>query len=392
MAQPLWKSQEEALEKLRNGKILAGGVGSGKSRVAVAYWDRKTECDEVVVITTAMKRDSKEWGKDFAALGLYSEKDQKRITVDSWERIKNYTDVKDKFFIFDEQRVVGNGVWVKSFLKITQNNEWILLSATPGDTWMDYIPVFVANGFYRNRTEFVRQHVVFNRFVRYPKVERYLGEKLLEQHRRNVLVYMDTPRDTVRNIGLITTKYDKELYEKGTKERFNYFKNEPMRNAAELCYFQRRVVNDSDQRYEMLVNMIQTMGYRRVIIFYSFNYELERLRGLKEDLGVPVYERNGHRHDDFDDNNGDWVYLVQYSSGSEAWNCITTNVMFFYSRTYSWKVREQAMGRIDRANTPFKKLTYYEMSSDSSIDKAIDRAIKNKMIFNEEAYVNSLRY
>lgn len=379
----LWKHQADALEKMHNGCILLGGVGSGKSRTAIAYWLEKTSCEKLVIITTAMKRDSLEWEGDLAAFGKSTHFDD--ISIDSWNKIGNFVDVEGALFIFDEQRLVGSGAWTKAFLKISKKNQWILLSGTPGDTWMDYIPVFVANGFYKNRTAFTQEHVIYDRFAKYPKVQRYVGEGKLVRLRRRILVEMPTTRHTVRHVKRHLLGYDKELYDKGTKERFDYFKDEPMINASSLCYFQRRVVNSSGDRREKLVELLRD-SVPRAIIFYSFDYELAILREVCAELGRTWFERNGHKHDILDESLEEWVYLVQYSSGSEAWNCVSTDTIILFSQVYSWRVREQVMGRIDRMNTPFKDLYYHEFSSNSTIDFAISRAIQTKKRFNESAY------
>lgn len=383
----LWEHQEKALQSLSSGKILAGGVGSGKSVTAIAWYDREFRAGTpLVIITTAMKRDSLEWQKDLARFGLSPSDDP--IIVDSWNKIKDYVGVTDAVFIFDEQKLVGNGTWVKSFLKIAEANKWILLSGTPGDVWMDYVPVFLANGFYKNRTAFTREHVVYSRFTKYPKVERYIGQRKLSLLRSRVLVEMPVERSTVRHICPTQVDYSREFYDEGTKQRFDYFKQEPMQDAGALCYYQRKVVNSSDSRYERCLELCRTIP--RVVIFYSFDYELERLRDLGPSLKRPLWERNGHKHEQIDENEDEWIYLVQYTSGSEAWNCTTTDSMILYSQTYSWKVREQAMGRIDRMNTTYTDLYYYEMTSDSSIDLAIRKAIDRKRTFNERSYESSL--
>ena len=62
----LMDHQKEPLEKLSNGKILNGGVGSGKSIVALAYYAQKDCNGDLIVITTAKTRDSLEWEGDAA--------------------------------------------------------------------------------------------------------------------------------------------------------------------------------------------------------------------------------------------------------------------------------------------------------------------------------------
>lgn len=372
--------QFKALTELDNGKILWGGVGSGKSRVAAAYYETEHRHKNVIVITTAKKRDSKDWEKEFADIVVGKEKDATLhglLTVDSWNNIDKYSEIRDSFFIFDEQRLVGSGKWVKAFLKIAKNNKWILLSATPGDTWMDYIPVFVANGFYKNRTEFIRKHVVYTPYVKFPKVQKYLGSGYLNQLRNKILVHMPYEKTTVRNSQTIFTEYNKDLFDSVVKNRWHIFQDRPIKDIAELFGVLRRVVNSDSSRVRALKDLMEI--HPKMVVFYNFNYELEILRRLGQE--IEVTEWNGHRHEEIP--TGDrWLYLVQYVAGSEGWNCVETNAVVFYSLTYSYKIWEQAHGRIDRMNTPFVDLFYYIFRSKSPIDLGIWRSLKNKQNFN----------
>jgi hypothetical protein len=371
----LYPHQKRAINQLKTGSILYGGVGSGKSLTAIAYYYKNEYPKDLYIITTARKRDTLDWIEEAKVYGV------KPIKVDSWNNIKKYINIKDSFFIFDEQRLIGSGVWVKSFLKIVKLNEWILLSATPGDTWMDYIPVFVANGFYRNRTQFIKRHVIFNRFLNFPKVERYIDTHRLEKMKEYVLVPMEYEKKIKAFYEDISVGYDKEKLEIITKKRWNPFKDKPIKNMAELVFNSRKVVNSSIDRLTQTLVLLEK--HRRLVIFYNFNYELDILRTLPDyDSDIKVSEYNGHKHEPIPDSEK-WAYLVQYISGSEAWNCIETNVILFYSLNYSYRMMIQAAGRIDRMNTPFSKLYYYRFISDSLIDKAIKKSIKNKKKFNE---------
>jgi hypothetical protein len=306
------------------------------------------------------------------------------VVVDSWNNIKKYKDVEGAFFIFDEQRVVGSGAWVKSFLQIAKNNNWILLSATPGDTWQDYIPVFIANGFYKNRTEFTREHIIYSRFTKFPKIDRYLNTGRLIRLRNRILVNMDFRRETISHHEDVYVKYSIEKYKDVTRKRWNPWTNKPIVNASELCYSLRKVVNTDESRQLALLEIIEK--HSRAIIFYNFDYELELLRNLYYGENVEVSEWNGHKHQPIPD--GDkWIYLVQYNAGAEGWNCIKTDTIIFYSQNYSYKVMVQSSGRIDRLNTPYTDLYYYHLKSRSGIDLAISKALKNKKQFNEMRFV-----
>lgn len=382
----LFDHQKAALEKLHSGSILCGGVGSGKSITGIAwYWKNvfeKEPCD-LYIITTARKRDTLEWDRECARFGLSDEREKSmggvKVTIDSWNNIGKYTGVKGCFFLFDEQRVVGYGAWVKSFLKITKANQWILLSATPGDTWMDYIPVFIANGFYKNKTEFCRRHVVYNRFARYPQVSRFVEEKHLNRLRSDILVTMDFTRQTIAHHERVVIGYDREKYDSVMRTRWNPYKDQPIAEASELCQTLRKIVGSDPGRIAKIREIMKT--HPRVIIFYNYDYELEILRKLK----CTVAEWNGHKHDPLPEGEK-WAYLVQYTAGAEGWNCITSDTVIFYSQSYSYKQMIQAAGRIDRLNTPFRDLYYYHLVSMSKIDMAIGRALRNKKNFNESAF------
>lgn len=371
--------QEEALERLKSGKVLVGGVGSGKSLVGASWALKQPNSGGIVVITTARKRDSLEWVGEFAMAGSGME----GITVDSWNNIAKYSDVRNSVFIFDEQRVVGSGKWVKAFLKIAKHNKWVLLSATPGDTWLDYVPLFLANGFYKNKTEFYEDHVVWDRFARYPRVKRFVAVHRLEKLRRRILVDMPVARHTVRNRIYVPVRYRVTEYNEIMKKRFDPYKQEPIISAGELCYVLRKCVNQDRDRLDAVRGILKKRS--RIIVFYNFDYELEALRELADTCVVK--EWNGHKHEPVPDGER-WVYLVQYASGAEAWNCTVTDTVVFYSLNYSWKVMEQSEGRIDRMNTPYTNLWYYFLESESSIDQSIKASLSRKKKFNEKVFAD----
>jgi hypothetical protein len=443
----LYDYQADAVRKMQNGCILCGGVGSGKSITSLAYYYKEQggilgsdsyvkmkNPKDLYIITTARKRDTLEWEGELVPFLLSTNNEDSyynnKVVVDSWNNIGKYSDVKGAFFIFDEQRVVGSGAWVKSFLKIAKVNDWILLSATPGDTWQDYIPVFVANGFYRNRTEFYNEHVVWSRFAKFPKVDRYINTGRLIRLRNRILVDMDFVRDTISHHEDVFVNYNIPIYKDTGKTRtdpytqgyipclptdfgalqigvdiciddvevmdgwpykpiegdFVKLANKPIKNASELCYIWRKIVNTDLSRQVAVLELFEK--HPRMIIFYNYDYELEILKGLYYGEDVEVAEWNGHKHQPIPESKS-WVYLVQYTAGAEGWNCIKTDTIVFFSQNYSYKIMQQSAGRIDRLNTPYTDLYYYHLKSRSGIDLAISRALKEKKKFNETKYIGS---
>lgn len=399
----LYDYQMDAVYNMKNGCILNGGVGSGKSRTALFYYFKeqggwidehgykpmKVRPKDLYIITTARKRDTFEWEGELSHFLMSTHEDQNKrygnkIIVDSWNNIKKYADVTGAFFIFDEQRVVGYGAWTKAFLKIAKANDWILLSATPGDTWSDYLPVFIANGFFRNKTEFSREHVVYSRFSKYPKIDRYIGTGKLLRLRNDILIDMDFQRSTVKHHEDVYVRYDTTKYKDVTRTRWDPYKDEPIQQASGLCYILRRIVNEDQARQVALLELCEK--HPRMIVFYNFDYELDILLGMYYGDDVTVAQWNGHKHQPIPDTEK-WIYLVQYTAGAEGWNCITTDTIVFYSQNYSYKIMEQSSGRIDRLNTPYKDLYYYHLKSRSGIDLAISKALNEKKTFNETKWL-----
>lgn len=401
----LYDYQLKAVENMRTGCILNGGVGSGKSRTSLFYYfkecggwistDEYTEMTnprDLIIITTAQKRNLGEWVGELVPFLLYPDPETgltrfgNKIVVDSWNNIRKYDEITNSFFIFDEDRVTGTGAWVKSFLNIAKHNDWIILSATPGDSWPDFEAVFIANGFYKNKTEFRKSHFIYSRYVtKYPKIEGYINEQRLIRLRDRILVDMDFDRKTVPHHEYVTCSYDTTLYKNTIRNRWDYVKDEPIQQASGLCYALRRIVNTDESRQRAVLEIMEK--HPKAIIFYNHDHELDILKNIAYPNETVVAEYNGHKHDAVPDTER-WVYLVNYNAGNSGWNCIKTDCIIFYSQNYSYKVVTQAAGRIDRLNSPYIDLYYYHLRSQSGIDLAISKALREKKDFNERRWTN----
>lgn len=375
----LYPYQRKAVDRLHNGSVLCGKVGSGKSLTGLFYYMENHIDKPLYIITVAKKRNDREWHRDFEALGIDG-------VVDSWNNIEKYTDVKDAFFIFDEQRAIGYGKWGMTFIHIARKNNWIMLTATPGDVWMDWMCIFIANNFYRNKTDFVDQHVEYNPYSKFPQIRRYHKTDKLERFRKYLAVPMQDFRTTKLNRKYINADFDKDLYKSVVKNRFNPYTEEPIMNASEFTQVLRRIINTSERRRIHAKQEIMTRD--KVIVFYNYTYELDILKEICQELDRAYYQWNGQKHEAIPDAET-WVYLVQYTAGAEGWNCITTDTILFYSLNYSYRIMEQSEGRINRVNTSFENLYYVYLKSPASIDDAIERSIRSKKKFNERNWVES---
>lgn len=404
MAVNLYEEQKKAVQMLKPGSILVGGVGTGKSITSLAFYYEKIckgkvprtgsgdvrpmiEPTDLYIITTAKKRDSLEWDEELAKFMLHRGEGDIKVVIDSWNNIKKYVNVFGAFFIFDEQRLVGTGAWTKAFWKIAKRNRWILLTATPGDNWSDYGPAFVANGFYRNITDFREQHVVYDPYKDYPSVKKYLNTAKLEKNRKQIVVPMDVSKTAIRHDEWVKVGYDEYTYGYVKDNLWDIYKSEPIRNGGVLCYILRRVVNSDPRRLAAIGNILA--NHPRAIVFYNFDYELALLEDFCLKTGVGYAQYNGHVHENLPEEES-WLYLVQYTAGCEGWNCTETDTIIFYSQNYSGKVMEQAAGRIDRVNTIHTDLFYYHIFSEADIDKSIKSAVSKKRNFNMRNYLASI--
>lgn len=396
MIVPLYKTQYQVIPKIKNGNVIVGGTGVGKSRTSLAYYCYKNggmledcginisnflkrkEKKKLIVITIAKKRNDMDWEKEALPFGIVGE-----LIVDSWNNIKKYKDFENCFFIFDEQKTVTYGTWSKTFIKICKKNEWIMLSATPGDKWIDYMAIFIANGIYKNQTHFEYEHVVFDRMSKYKNILRYINTDVLEKHRNKIFIFMKASSERTKYKKYIEHDYDMISYNLVNEKRWNIFKEKPIKDAGELCYTSRKVVNMSKTKLYIIDKIIKEK--KKVIIFYNYNYELEILEQFLNDNKIKYSQYNGIKHEKIPTGES-WAYLVNYSAGAEAWNCIDTNTIIFYSLNYAYRVMKQSAGRIDRSNSPYMELHYYYLITNSKIDKAILKALKNKKKFNELSF------
>jgi hypothetical protein len=399
----LYPHQEDALKRMFNGCLLNGGTGSGKSRTGLYYFFSKNggsiknqeytpmrpNPPDLYILTTAKKRNDKEWEGELVPYLLYPDPEThltrygNKVIIDSWQCIKKYANVKGAQFIFDENKISGKGVWAQAFLQITRNNEWIILSATNGDKWEDYETVFIAHKFFRSRSEFRNQHLIISGYAGFPQVTGYRDERRLVRLRERLLIDMDFDRHTKQIHEDVYCQFNTAMYKEAIRTRWDPYKNEPMSQASSLCYVLRRIVNSDESRQVALLELLE--DHPKAIIFYNFNYELDILLNLAYPEGTKVAQYNGHKHDALP--KGDkWVYLVQYTSGCEAWNTVTTDTIIFYSQNYSHKVMVQASGRIDRLTSPYTDLHYFHLKSRSGIDLAISKALKEKKQFNERRF------
>lgn len=373
----MYECQLEAIDKLQSGMILWGNVGSGKSRTSLYFYCKNYSNKKLLIITTAQKRNNGEWRKECKVFGL-------KPIIDSWNNIKKYSEYKNYFIIFDEDHLTGYGAWSKTFIKMAKCNDWIVLTGTPGDNYSEFMTVFIAKGWYKNKRDFEENHVIYSRYSKYPKVDRYINKGLLEKHRRDILVKMFVEKHPRVHKEIVITQYDISKYKKAYKEKRDE-NNKPFKNATAFCLYLRKICNEDESKIVKVRELL--LKHNKVIIFYNYIYEKEiLLKLLKTMKTFNVGEYNGQHHDDIPIGER-WAYLCQYTAASEGWNCLLCDTMIFFSMSYSYKAMEQAAGRINRVNTPYKDLYYYYLRTTSSIDLSINRALLTKKNFNESTFI-----
>ena len=106
-------------------------------------------------------------------------------------------------------------------------------------------------------SQLIRSHVIFNRFVKYPKVEAYIDTWKLTENRQKILVHMHYEKKTKHVIKLMYASYDESLYKFVSEKRWNVYTDKPIKNISELCYVWRKIVNDDKSREDIIGRIIE---------------------------------------------------------------------------------------------------------------------------------------
>lgn len=387
--------QQDAVEALLNGKhIVVASCGVGKGFISLE-WARGTKKSNVLVITQASKVKSNDFVEEAKLLDEKWYNSQSSFTVVSWNSLAKWLkehqseNFADYAIIADEiQRIKNYSTGMgKSFLKIASHTKcWAGFTATPGESWIQMMPYFVACGFVKHKTDFTNKFCVTQSFKGYIEIIGYNHEEVLNKWWSGITYFPDTkemekqlPSETHKVVHFkAPTGYAKVLK---TKTRLDT--DEFIDTSMAMCHYLRQLCC-SKEKVEWLKEFVESLD-TSCVVFYTYIEEGEK---IKEALkGVKIWEINGKKHDipTADTIGKHDVVLAQWESGSASLNLQFMNYWVSFSPCYSLTTSCQSRGRIKRIGQT-KPMFYYYLKTDHTIENDIYKALKEKRDFSETVW------
>lgn len=141
----------------------------------------------------------------------------------------------------------------------------------------------------------------------------------------------------------------------------------------------------SNDKMEAFADLLESTN-DRIIVFYSFTEELERLAPIAEKLDKSISIINGSIKDlDAYESEDNSVTFVQYQAGAKGLNLQKANKIIFYSPTERCEDYMQALKRIHRIGQN-KPCFYYRMISSGSVEEKIYNALERGVDYTDELF------
>lgn len=164
-------------------------------------------------------------------------------------------------------------------------------------------------------------------------------------------------------------------------------------NASKLFVNLRKMCSGNIDKYEVdkqkiqwLEDFCENLNFR-LVIFYNFNFEKDKIIELMKKLKIPYSQFNGAVKDLSNFNkyeNG--VVLCQYQSASLGLNdLVKSNVCILYSPSLNYTDYTQSKKRIDRIGQT-KKPLFYNLYCKDTIEEKILETIKKGQDFDNKMF------
>lgn len=396
----LYAFQKKAITELQqpDKHICIAGCGAGKGSIAL-HWLKTTNKKKWLFITTASKRDSKDvenemvmwFGKE--SLSSYS------LEVISWAAlakwtITNWNSLEDYAFVFDEVACAKAGVSSnrgRAFIQIAKQTDcWTGYTATPGDRWEDFQAYFVAAGYVKNKTAFMREFCQVQTFKGYPEIVGYYDEHILKAYWKRLTVCPDTqamldelPAEQHKTYHFKPSPTYKRFLKERLDEDGNFIDT-----VMGYCHYCRRLCLTAE-KLQWVSDYLSGLG-TNAVFFYNYiaeGEELEKVAKKALPKGAKVWRIDGKHHDiPTADTIGKYdIVLAQYASGSESLNLQFMNHMVFVSPNYSYTTSIQARGRIKRIGQK-QNMFFWYLVCDGTIETDVYACLRGKSDFAEDVW------
>lgn len=403
----LYEFQKKAVKALLDGKKLCiATMGAGKGSISL-NWAHAQGKPNVLVITTASKRDVKtaEGLNDFEneADAWFPEwrKSLSSFQVVSWQGLAkwvnaNFLHLKDYAIIADEIACMKAGVSSqrgKAFLKITNQTDcWTGYTGTPGDRWIDMHAYFVATHKVKNKTEFLKRFCQMQTFRGFPEIIGYNRTDILRGWWREIADTVDTSEMT-RQLPAETHKVINfpapTGYKKCVQTRIHPTTGDFMDTTGKVTATLRQMCS-SGLKMRWVSDFVENLG-ERAVIFYNFIEEGNLLEEtIKKALpeGAKVWRVDGSHHDvPTAETCGEHdIVITQWAAGAMGLNLQFMNHWISLSPNYSYSISTQARGRIKRIGQE-KHMNFWYLMCEDTIEEDVYKCLRNKSDFAEDTWL-----
>lgn len=391
----LYNFQRQLLNSIEENYIIAADTGTGKTMMAIHHYLKHNTGEPLLILAPPQKIKEGGWQRELDFVASHYNIEIPYDIISYGVLSKRWKEYKDWFLVMDECHYVKNPTSQrgKAAINLTkQSTNFLLLSATPSSNgWGDTIAYMIMFGYYKNKTQFLKEHAVYNR-IDYGNgpvnvVSDYRDQEKLQKLYQSFSIKL-AKEDCLDLPPLVFEK----VHFKPSKE-YNIIKKdrvlgeELFDNISKLQHGLRFYANQADKlKYtEMLLEGTE----ENVIIFYNYKQENEELKKIAKKLKKKVFEVSGSKTNLPDKEK--WtslknsVTIVQYQAGAAGIELQYANIVIFHTPTYSYQDYEQALGRAYR-NGQTKKVTVYQYITKNTIETSIYQALAAKKDFTEELF------
>ena len=417
----LYPHQKRALEATSKRNHVAYYLDMGLGKTFVGS-EKMRELNADVNLVVCQKSKIQDWIEHFKmyypqyiALNLtsknglmpfisWSHANMKIIGVINYElawRRKELLNLHDFTLMLDESSLIQNtsAKQTKFILKLKPSNV-ILLSGTP------------TAGKYENLWSQahllgwnISESLFQSHYVNYELMEDSIGFKHWIVSKENPYKNVDRLKQKFRDNGAVFMKTEEcfDLPEQtfitvkcGVPKEYKRFMKDSIVQIGDLelvgdTVFTKRLYARqiaslyNESKWQSFIDLLESTN-DRLIVFYNFNAECDRMRQICDELNRPVSIINGsEKRLESYENEPDSVTLVQYQAGSMGLNLQKANKIIYFSLPERSELFEQSKKRIHRIgqNQP---CYYYILMAQGSIDYLIYSALQERKDFTDELF------
>ena len=400
----LYDFQKELLNKIEPNYILAADTGTGKTMMAIHHYLRYGKGESLLIVCPPQKKKEGGWDREIEFVCNHYGIEIEYETLSFGMIAKRWKDYKGWFIVLDECHYAKNPTSQrgKATINLTKvSTHFLLLSATPSSNgWGDTIAYMIMFGYYKNKTQFLKEHAIYEDKYFGPKPIKVVSdfkdaEKLKEIYQSFSIKLakeecLDLPGIVFEDVSFKSTKEYKII----EKDRILTVGDDDFLydSVPKLQHGLRFYANQEDKlKYS---EMLAEGTSENIIIFYYYQEEKNELKKIMKKLKKKVFEVSGQATELPDKSKWSGLHnsvtLVQYMAGSAGIELQYANLVVFYTPTYSFQDYEQALGRAYR-NGQTKKVTVYRYITKNTVEEAIYGALKHKRDFTEALFRKELR-